>query len=433
MVQFKGTQSEDKIPQWLETIQENSWEAELLLSAVLLFGLIQTPIYLAEWSNHVLSWETSPFASLVASFIKGLELLRVGFIFHIIIRAMWIAQVGFSYVYPKGINVSNLKFKGRFRSELERSDSMVKSIMNLEKLASIIFAVSFSLFGLLIGFLGYILPYILLSLPLANNNLSNGTEIILITSITIYSLLSFFVFIDFVTNGLFRRGRRRAMLFYPIAWFFRIVTLSFLYKKTLLTLISNTKGYKRYIISGSLVLVVILNDKPAEFLKEYAIDTYAANTKNGFAQNANYESKRKPDDLLVLTIPSDLMNAKVLSIFLKDQSILSYRAPKEEKEDSTKRGNFNITTNANDNEFYARKKNLHKILEITIDSIPVETSEWINTTHPTNYERGFLSYVNIEGLSPDLHKLRVVLKGDTLSYSHRTDSLLANIPFYKTN
>lgn len=432
MVKFKGSNSEEKIPAWLMTIQENSWEAELLLSAVLLFGLIQTPIYLDSWTNHLLAWELPQIKVLTEKFIKGLELLRVGFIFHIIVRAMWIAQVGFSYVYPKGIHVESLKFKGRFKRELDNSDSMVKSIMNLEKLASIIFAISFSLFGLLMGFLGYALPYLLMILPLSKENVSEGVKIALIMTMIGYALLSCLIFIDFVTNGIFRRGRKRAMVFYPIAWVFRWLTLSFLYKKTLLTVISNTKGYKRYIISISLVLVVLLNEKPSEFIKNYEVEAYAENTKFGYSQNSNYENKRKADDLLVITIPSDLIEKNVLSIFMKDQSMFSYNR-KKNKKDTAEKSDIIITSNGGLSDYKSKDQFLSKIIDISIDSVPYQITDWVNTVHPVTYSKGFITYVNIENLTTDLHRLQVILKGDTIWFTHKTDTLLANIPFYKTN
>jgi hypothetical protein len=131
MVKFKGEHTDKKIPRWLNTIQENSWEAELLLSAVLLFGLIQTPIFLQSWSQQLFAWETGIINGIIAMIIQGIEILRIGFIIHIIVTAMWIAQAGFSYVFPNGILVDKLKFKGRFKTELDKSNATVKSILTL--------------------------------------------------------------------------------------------------------------------------------------------------------------------------------------------------------------------------------------------------------------------------------------------------------------
>jgi len=427
MVQFKGSQSDRKIPQWLETIQENSWEAELLLSAVLLFGLIQTPIFLDTWTREFFAWKGGYVKELLETVNQGLEILRIGFIFHIIVRAMWIAQVGFSYVYPSGIKVDALKFKGRFRKELSKVDSSVQSIMFLERLASTIFAISFSLFGMLLGLITWASPFLGFALLLKNPELHTAFKGILIFLMLTYLFSSFLVFIDFITNGLLRRGRRRAKYFYHISWFFRIFTLSFLYRKTLLTIISNTKGYKRYLITIGLLLIVVFYDDVTKIGPNYHYDGYRENIKMRNAQKVNYESKRSKNDILVATIQSDVVEQNVISLFVKDIPLFASFDWEEDEKDSIK---VKFTTSLDEDLFNISTKNLVEVLDVYVDSAKCSNLNWTSTVHPKTYDKGYISYINLDTLPAKLYNLIVKVKEEEDDKPIEKDSTIAFIPFF---
>lgn len=427
MVQFKGSKPDNKIPQWLETIQENSWEAELLLSAVLLFGLIQTPIFLDTWTREFFAWNDGYLKTLLENINRGLEILRIGFIFHIIVRAMWIAQVGFSYVYPSGIKVDSLKFKGRFRKELSKVDSSVQSIMFLERLASTIFAVSFSLFGMLMGLVAYASPFLGFALLIENPDIHTAVKGILIFLMLSYLFLSFLVFIDFVTNGLLRRGRRRAKYFYHISWFFRIFTLSFLYRKTLLTIISNTKGYKKYVITIGLLLIVVFSDNLTDMVPDHYFDNYRENLKMGFTQNANYESKRSASDVMVATVQSDIIDNNVISLFIKDISLFGKFDWKEDEKDTSK---IKFTTSLKDEVFNIKTENLNEVLNIYVDSVQCQELNWNSTVHPKTYDKGYIAYINLDTLPAKLYNLIIKVKEEEDDKPIEKDSTIAFIPFY---
>ena len=433
MVQFKGTSKNQKIPQWLENIQENSWEAELLLSAVMLFGLIQTPILLNTWMNQVFLWEDGVLRSLLETFVQGIEILRIGFILHLIVRALWIAQVGFSYVYPKGIRIDKLKFHGRFRRELEKSESQVNSIIKLEKVASMIFAISFSLFGLLIGLTFFVSPFMILALVTKGKVIVGEYKTAIVVFVMVYIFLSIPIFIDFITNGWLRRGKRRAKFFYPLSYFFRIMTLSFLYKKTLLTIISNVKGFRKYLISIGVVLIILFMNEPKDFLLRYKRDSYIENTKKAYVQKENYDSKRSDDDYLVATIPNDVINSNVLPVFIKDQGLFDLdKFDHETVEKDSSSTKIRFSKNELEDNMAAEAENLNKLIYLTIDEDSLKDVKWAASVHPKAYKRGFTSYLNISELENKDHRLKIYLiqtESDTLQ--QRKDSLLANIFFYK--
>ena len=242
-------------PDWLKTIQLNSWEAELLVSALVLYALFQVPDYVEMF--HQKNFDRgSQFHGFFRIFVLAIELLKFGYIFHILVRGLWVASVGLSYVFPKGIDKEVLKFKGRFDSEINHKKSLVNNVLRLEELSSLFYGISFLAFGVLLGVGTLLFTFVLLTDQMGTS-IAEGTALapLYFFAFIIYLLLIVLVLIDFLTNGLFRRIDWMAKWFYPVAIFFRIVTLSFLYRRSMLVLISNTKGWKSFLIPFIVLIV----------------------------------------------------------------------------------------------------------------------------------------------------------------------------------
>ncbi|MEM7298969.1 MAG: hypothetical protein AAF391_11970, partial [Bacteroidota bacterium] len=213
--------NEEQTPKWLQTIQLNSWEAELLISALVLYALFQVPDVLDRMSlsNFSRGSRIHQFTGFVETAIK---MLSVGYITHILVRGIWVASVGFSYVFPKGVIEEKLKFKGNFKKELTHNGSLVKMVLRLEELSSMIYGISFLFFGLFLGF-GTVL-FTMLAIaeainPIVQENPAAGGAVGLV--ILFYVFLVIIVFVDFLTNGVFRRWRWSSDWFYYVALIFR--------------------------------------------------------------------------------------------------------------------------------------------------------------------------------------------------------------------
>ena len=390
-IKFQG----EKTPRWLKTIQLNSWEAELLISALVLYTLFQIPDYLDQWALQ--SFERGSRLHRLFSLIeKAIRLLSFGYILHILVRGVWVASVGLSYVFPRGIDSDSLKFKGKFKKELNKSGSLVKMVLRLEELSSIIYGISFIFFGTLVGFASFIFSFIfffeLIAPVMSENNYLAGVISIFIL---FYFLLTILVFIDFLTNGYFRRKNWSADWFYYVAFFFRIVTLSFLYRRSLLVLISNTKGWKSYLIPFIVLGVVVGFLWIDSEIKDNGRDRYYISGASGDYNSANYESTRNPDSYLVTTIQSDIIHDNTLKIFLKDISAFGGVYVFEGKTKWDELSSESISTYFN------------KRLAVTIDDTPINNIDWFKTQHPITSEFGFTSFVDISDFEKGAHFLKI--------------------------
>ena len=108
-------QEHSKTPEWLKRTQEKSWEAEILLSGLVLFALMQIPGMMDQIEHFFYIKLKNPRYYLIPSefFSIAIEVLISGFIIHLIFRGIWVGLVGLSYVYPAGADIYKLKFRDK--------------------------------------------------------------------------------------------------------------------------------------------------------------------------------------------------------------------------------------------------------------------------------------------------------------------------------
>ncbi|MEP1035619.1 hypothetical protein [Ekhidna sp.] len=390
----------EQTPQWLKTIQLNSWEAELLISALVLYALFQIPDYLSLSSLQYFE-RGSRMHSLINLLVDAIQLLSFGYILHILVRGIWVASVGLSYVFPGGVDQESLKFKGNFKKELNSTGSLVKMVLRLEELSSIIYGISFIFFGTLVGFgtlLFTFLGFVELITPAMENYpyFAGAAGMIIL----FYCFLCILVFIDFITNGIFRRKNWSADWYYWVARFFRIVTLSFLYRRSLLVLISNTKGWKSYLIPfivlGVTAGYMYINDLSDDNVR----NSYYKRMASGDYSSVNYENTRNEKDYIVSTIQSDIIHDNTLKVFLKDLSsfdaIYMFEGRKK-----IEKGMWDKLPSDSITQYFKSR------LIVKIDSIEIENLSWFKTQHPTTYRFGFTTFIDLDTFSRGAHFLKI--------------------------
>lgn len=421
---------DDNIPKWLKTIQLNSWEAELLISALVLYALFQIPNYL-DWYSHTHFQRGSELIRIFRILEKGIQLLQIGYITHISVRGIWVASVGFSYVFPHGINSANLGFKGKFKKELEKNPSLVKNVLRLEELSSMIYGLSFTFFGLFIGLSSFLLFFILVFTFFAPYSPSSVTENPTFFGIfsLIYALTSLLVFIDFITSGLFRRKDWAIDWFYPIARFYRIITLSFLYRRSLLVLISNLKGWKARLVSLFIGLIIFGYMEILDEIKDSSKEAYVESAAHGEFNVANYENLQSSDNYFVASIQSDIVSQSYLKLFLKDVSVFGNMSDSPFDRDEVK-----WDQQHSDSCSYF----LNKWLILEVDSIEYTKPNWVKSQHASTLAFGFHTYLDLDSLMRGAHRLTIQADTSMMSRHEKrewkksiyADKPIANILFY---
>lgn len=101
---------------WLKELGIQSWQAELVMSGLIVTVLFQLPNIFIKWvepsiiQSGELEYSFLKFASM--GLLMGIDSLVVIFGIHLLFRGIWIALLGLNSVYPNGIDIKSTKGMG---------------------------------------------------------------------------------------------------------------------------------------------------------------------------------------------------------------------------------------------------------------------------------------------------------------------------------
>lgn len=235
--------------EWLEKLQQESWQLELLISGFAILGLFSFRNYLDEVASEIINSgeELSVIVLILLLMVLygGTVIFIINLLIHILVRGLWIGAIGLRYV-SGDIEYDKLKYNDRFLTYFKRTVGSFDSyIEKLEKFASVIFSYTFLLFFMFLSFFLFLIV-MLVTMGLfthffkvetgASGNLSMTMKPALFVLAICHLVCGALVAIDFVTLGLLKRIKQRHFSFVYF-WIFRYVSfisLSFLWRPLLL-------------------------------------------------------------------------------------------------------------------------------------------------------------------------------------------------------
>lgn len=248
---------------WLEKLQQESWQLELLISGFALFGIYATKSYIAD-INITLDYNTSGLSRAIVVSIaflleRGWYIFFFNLVVHVIMRGLWIGAIGLRYV-SNDINYSKFRYNEIFLRYLEKNvGDYDQYIEKLEKFCSIIFAYTFLLFLLLLSLILYFIQVVVI-FGLNNNFEPNSNFFFLLTAIgTLYVGLGLIVFLDFITLGALKKitNSTFSKIYKWIYIYFGYSTLSVLYRPLLFNFIDNRYTKKWFYLSIPYIAIII--------------------------------------------------------------------------------------------------------------------------------------------------------------------------------
>ncbi|MBP6185568.1 MAG: hypothetical protein KA479_11550 [Saprospiraceae bacterium] len=234
--------------EWLEKLQQESWQLELLISGLALYLVWETRKQLVQLDQFVQLNQGSDFFGdsmglimIMAWGTWGIFMLNL--LIHILVRGMWIGAIGLRYVSGeinyKGLNYSTI-FEQHLKKKVGRFDVFIEK---LEQACSLIFAYTFLLFFLFLSIFMYF-GLFGAGLYLSDDwmNAFESENVFLgVAAIFIYLILGFIYFIDFITLGGIKRIKDSTIskIYMVIYRLFSVITLSFLYRPLLYNFIDH--------------------------------------------------------------------------------------------------------------------------------------------------------------------------------------------------
>ncbi len=227
------------LSEWLEQIQQDSWQLELLISGLALYGVYNGIDKVEDYSSFIGLNIDGPVLGIPFVFsyfiaYVGWRIFFFNLLIHVILRGLWIASIGLRYVSNE-INFDALNYAPAYTKYLkERIGSYDQFIEKLEKLCSIIFAFTFLMFLLLVSLMIFT-AFAMIPLSFLDNTSSVALNIIVVTVVVIYIILGSIVAIDFISLGSIKKIREPWVVkaFTPVFKFYSYLTLSFMYRPIL--------------------------------------------------------------------------------------------------------------------------------------------------------------------------------------------------------
>ena len=308
---------------WLQRLKDESWEAELLVSAIAVFGAFQLFDFV-EWMTNAFIDRLPVDQYIFGYFISFSALLAVSvlvsmFIIHFFLRAYWIGLVGLNSVFPEyGLEDSaySKTFTERLLAVLPTQQETIDKI---DQLCSVIFAAAFTLLMVY----GYIA--LTSSLYLALYNLLSDvipSYLLLVPAYIIGAIYTVNMLVTIVANLKKFKEHEKVQL-----WYFRttrlssILTYGPLYKVILQVTMTFGSNFKKKKSMVGMVIVFLLSGifVSAFFAEDSNIFYLFLNRKS---DENRYYSEYYADQnigesfLLGPEIESDIVKGEYLKIFI---------------------------------------------------------------------------------------------------------------------
>jgi hypothetical protein len=245
---------ENKLSQWLERLQQESWQLELLISGFLLSLLLGAKEGMSQLmidSGHLLtSYEGGMLYFMIMSGFIACNILVINLIVHVLLRSLWIGAIGLRNI-SGDISLDNIKLSPFFRAHLEKKlPTFDEFIGRLENFCCLVFAFTFLIIFSILSFFSVLVICSSLIYVLANFFLTFLPTFKFLRRIVVIPILaSFIVFgllylIDFVTLGSIKRIKWLSKIYYPFYRFFSIISFSSVYRPLYYNMIDNALGRK---------------------------------------------------------------------------------------------------------------------------------------------------------------------------------------------
>ena len=252
--------------EWLEKLQQESWQLELLISGLALFGifesqdlLIEFKMYTSNNSEGIIRVTQSFFISILG---VGWKIFFINLLIHVVLRGLWIGAIGLRYV-SHDIDYDALNYSEYFTKMLrDRVGEFDDFIERLEKICSVLFAYTFLLFLLFFSFSFFFFQVIFVA-NFVDSAAGSNQALWLGIAIVLYLLVGLIVFIDFITLGVLKKVEEKTInkIYGYIFTFYGWTTLTFLYRPLLYNFLDNRYTKRLFFFSIPYILIILLFSK----------------------------------------------------------------------------------------------------------------------------------------------------------------------------
>ena len=337
------------LKQWLEKLQQESWQLELLISGLALFGIYEAKPWIDEIGLYLSTVDYKHTSALSTAFRvliqSGWLIFFLNLLVHVILRGLWIGAIGLRYV-SRDIDYDTLGYNDLFTKYLqEKVGEYDDFIERLERICSVLFAYTFLLFLLLMSLVLFFTQIFLIAALGVVLGSAGSPNFFCILLLFVYMFGAVIVFADLISLGGFKKisDPKLAKVYQYIYLFYSYATLSFLYRPLLYNFIDNSYTRKLFFLSIPYIFIIlfyrnIISNEPFPYwsstdAREYGMYvskmTYEDERKAWYEENSMRQEFSK-EELPYVTLSQWQVDRPYLEIFLlmqgNDQYLLSEQA-----------------------------------------------------------------------------------------------------------
>lgn len=434
----KEDKSKKKLGKWLDKLQQESWQLELVVSGFAIFLMAGAWDALVEF-NLIQKIKYAGLGQTGAALGLGYLILSVTCLFiminlvlHVLLRGLWISTIGLRYV-SGDIDFEKLKLAPRFKHFLrKRIGSFDEYILRLENICSVIFAFTFLVVFMLVGLGMFFLVIILVSYIEVNfldgfaDDVSNvGIAVKWAWGIFLVLVLlsAVLYFIDFVTLGYLKRKKWLSRIYFPIYRFYSLITLSSLYRPMYYNLVDNKFGRRVGFLLVPYLFFIM-------FLLSFEIRSHVwFNTENEdlVLQKSLFDDQRLDEQRIFRgSIPSKYLDKGYLELFIAynpnvDDEVLDLLCPGFHHKNESGVGTdleFSISLEDSAEQYFSPPDSaltcLSRLYEISVADSVFKSPTFYFHEHQNDKERGLLTILDLAYLprGPQVVKVRKLIEKD---------------------
>lgn len=445
--------SKNQIQDWLEKLERESWQLELLVSAFTIFLLIQASV---SFDNFMLDlqmrYNLSP-AGLALLFMflvilqKSLSALTICLVGHLLLRGFWIGTIGLRSVQST-INFEQLNYSPFFTKRLKKKViSLDQMVTKLDEICSVIFSFAFLVISILVAFGLYFCFLGIIGLLL--NSISSFIPesvfwlyVIVVSVLISVILISGIIYmIDYLTLGFFKKINWLAKIYYPFYLLYNVITLAPLTRSIYYYMISKfTKRKIRMlylVIFGGVCVFALIDFDQYQY--------FPGNESSGYFVTANaYDDQRVDTYVMKASIASRFISGHFMPLFLrydpKDNQWIRMQCPDFEplKSDGLnwkyaaerKGGNIQITNPDYSNEDIKKLLDCQSsIYRVSINDSVYNQLSFHFYIHPAKEQHGLLTVIPTDGFLIGENRIQI----ESIRYNADEEQQLVQlieIPFW---
>jgi len=406
-----------KTPKWLRRLEKESWQAELLISGLALYGTLYLPEFCYWLSDTLINFLPVKYylAGYAISFfyLFGVSILTTFFIIHFILRAYWVGLIGLNSVYPNGYKIEDGFYSEIYsRKVADMLPTLKETIQEVDKQCSTMFSGAF-VFMLMYGMMAISFSLLLIIYMLTHEYIP---QIVWIILAGIFLVVTFIVgiFGYMGKSEKFRYNEKLQSTFFNLSVLYGKFVTPFVYKplnQIMFTHQSNAKnassGFKVmlpfFFIAMGLSMFYLSKSNIDLMIKKGNGDKVHI-YDNTLYSNNYLDQYHEDQNIFVPVIDSDIIEGPYVKLFvpiLKNESYLRDELCGDyEKNDSIERDEDRILKR----KFFLDC--IYKYINVYINDTKY-AAEFFVHDHTQNDRRGVLCYIPGELLAIGKNKLRI--------------------------